>query len=170
MLRWGSCSLTPADNQSAACHASHLYPSRLRARSPAHLSQLLFSLCSATSWAISRIQHAVTGYAAHPSRCSSSSNPLLLGLVVSFPQELLQGEIFSGNWDRKTIFSSLSQPPVSQFSCARRALMSHTVPARDAGGIPLWGGQCWPSALPGLHGMLQPAVNLSLASARWSIF
>lgn len=75
--------------------------------------------------------------AAHPRRCSNSSHPLLPSLLVSFPQESLQGETLSGNWDRETVFSSLSQPAVSQFSWAQRSLMSYTVPARDAGTIPL---------------------------------
>lgn len=75
--------------------------------------------------------------AAHPRRCSSSSHLLLPGLLVTFPQEPLQGETLSGNWDHKTLFSSLSQPAVSQFSWAQRTLVSHAVPARDAGRIPL---------------------------------
>lgn len=147
--------------------ASNLHPSHLHARSPAHLSQSLFSLCSATSWAIARIQHAVTGHAAHPRRCSSSSYPLLLGLVVSFPQEPLQGETLSGNWDHKTSFSSLSQPPV--FMCPKSADVPRS-PSKRCSRTPLWAGGCWPSALPGLRGMLQPAENLSLASARWKHF
>lgn len=76
--------------------------------------------------------------AAHPRRYSNSSYPLLPGLLASFPQEPLQGETLSGNWDRKTVFSSLSQPAVSWFSWGQRTLISHTVPARDAGRIPLW--------------------------------
>lgn len=73
-----------------------------------------------------------------PAAHSNSSHQLLPGLLVSLPQERLQGETLPGNWDHKTVFSLLSQPAESQFSWAQKTLVSRIVPAGDADRIPLW--------------------------------
>lgn len=114
--------------------------------------------------------------AAHPRRCSSSSHLLLPGLLVTFPQEPLQGETLSGNWDHKTLFFLLvtaSSEPV--FMGPENTGVPHS-PSKRWWQDPFADqSECCPSALPGLHHEVsvfdaEPAVSLPLASTCWKHF
>lgn len=135
VLTQGSSSLTPADKHRALCQASRSHPSWLHARSQTHLYQLLFSLGSASSWETPVFSHH------HRSQNSMTWATLLLlhtpqGAPTAAWFLYMQGGTLPVSYICKRGFSSLSQPAVSQFSWARRMLVSHAVPTGDANRIP----------------------------------
>lgn len=90
--------------------------------------------------------------AAHSRRCSNSSHPLLPGVVVSFPQEPLQGETLSGNGDRyDSFFLSVTASSKLFFMGPENTEVPHGLSKRCWQDPFVGQSECWPSALPGLH-------------------